>query len=101
MRLIEDLLSRYELIYAPMFSWALAGIEVLVTTSWTFVYENSTLWIGEGQLQMSTPARSLNGQQDVANSDLRHPGRIMNADSNELNLLDKDRAYCTELVLNY
>jgi len=23
--------------------------QVLITTSWTFVYENSALWVGEGQ----------------------------------------------------
>ena len=29
-----------------------------VTTSWTFVYENSAFWVGEGQLLMSARAKA-------------------------------------------
>ena len=50
---------------------------------------------------MSAIARSSYGQQDVANSDLRHRSYIMNLDTSEPTVLDKYRACCAELILNY
>ena len=46
---------------------------------------------GRGLLLMSASARSPYGQQDVANSDLRHPGYIMN-------LEPASRLYLTRIV---
>ena len=50
---------------------------------------------------MSARAKFLNGKQDVANLDTLYPGYIMNPDSSESTVLDKDCAYATVLILNY
>ncbi len=44
---------------------------------------------------------SLYDKQDLVNADLGYPGYFMDADSNKLTLLDKDRAWCNLLDLNY
>ena len=41
---------------------------------------------------MSARAKFLNGKQDVANLDTLYPGYIMNPDSSESTVLDKDCA---------
>ncbi len=49
---------------------------------------------------MSARAKYAYGKQDLEKVDVRYPAYIMNMDSNKLTSLDKDRACCTELILN-
>ena len=49
---------------------------------------------------MSARAKPQYWRQDLANSDLGYPGYIMNLDTSEPTVLNKDRACCAELILS-